>query len=195
MPVSSRCPQGTYFHVFQRRAKLPPQVFRKSAKNVVQKSKECPQLPHFAVIPKQQFPGPRRGFWQPSTFNCPRTRSQKRLVGTHVTVVTGPCASNQNIPSVLRKKKSVHHPGLAPEPPQDKKTLQDPGHPARPRRPWTPCKTQNALQEPSRPWTPCKTQKNLQDPGQPARPRRPCKPCKTLQALQNPEVLIYPARP
>ena len=118
MPVSSRCPQGTYFHVFQRRAKLPPQVFRKSAKNVVQKSKECPQLPHFAVIPRQRFPGPRRGFWQPSTFNCPRTRSQKRLVGTHVTVVTGPCASNQNIPSVLRKKKSVHHPGLAPVPPQ-----------------------------------------------------------------------------
>ena len=67
--------------------------------------------PHTAVLPTQHFPSPRRGLSQPSTFNCLRTRSQKRLVGTHVTVVTGPCASSQKIPSVLRQKKSVHHPG------------------------------------------------------------------------------------
>ena len=108
-------------HIFSRlsaKSKVAPSSLQKSAKNVVEKNKDCPQLPHFAVIPKQQFPGPRRGFWQPSTFNCPKTRSQKRLVGTHVTVVTGPCASSQKIPSVLRKKKSVHHTGLAPVPPQ-----------------------------------------------------------------------------
>ena len=106
-------------HIFSRlsaKSKVAPQVFRKAQRTSLRRAKIAPQVPHFAVIPKQQFPGPRRGFWQPSTFNCPRTRSQKRLVGTHVTVVTGPCASSQKIPSVLRKKKSVHHPGLAPEP-------------------------------------------------------------------------------
>ena len=129
-------------HIFSRlsaKSKVAPSSLQRRAKNV-KKNEDCPckerRCQETAICPL-----PRPWIFAALDIELSLDKVEKRLVGTHVTVVHGPCASIQTLPSVLRKKKSVHHPGLTPEPPkqQDLKTLQDPARPSK------------TLQDPARP--------------------------------------------
>ena len=108
LSLSSRCPQGTYFYVVikEDQRKRPKPCCTQWRRHRLSSTDNATFVHTIGLL-------------QLSTFNCLRTRSTKRLAGTHVTVVSGPCASSQTRPSILRKKKPVHHPGLAPDPQEE----------------------------------------------------------------------------
>ena len=111
-------------HIFSRlsaKSKVAPSSLQRRAKNV-KKNEDCPckerRCQETAICPL-----PRPWIFAALDIELSLDKVEKRLVGAHVTVVSGPCASRQTLPFYTTKEEIGPPPGACPGFPQQQISL------------------------------------------------------------------------